>query len=118
MKSIILVLALIFISSCAYAQTTSVCVDFPTQQIQEIIDYFAQAYGYKEQVRDRNGGVIPNPETKQEFLERYIHDVVIIDQIQGIQKNEAAKQAIKDKQDELDQKYGRGDRSVGSSVGR
>lgn len=69
--------------------TLSVSFDTGSVPLSRIQDAFASAYGWTATVSDGNGGTIPNPETKAQFMRRKVKEYVT-DVVKG-QEREAAR---------------------------
>lgn len=48
----------------------------PDPIVQDVVDAFADAYGYQAEIDDGEGNQIPNPETDIQFAKRMIREYV------------------------------------------
>jgi hypothetical protein len=54
----------------------SFTINYPDGMGQRILDGFCSSYGYQDQIRTADNQLIPNPETKAEFLKRKVGEFV------------------------------------------
>lgn len=78
MKKLILLLA--FLTASSYVHAATLSINIPDDQVTRIENAFASEFGYPEQVRDGNGDLVSNPESKTAFAKqqviKFIKDVV------------------------------------------
>lgn len=75
---------LLFVSSVAYAEIDIISflnsqepvASWPASEKQAILDDLAVKYGYSSTIVDDNGQVITNPETKKQFVNRKIMEMI------------------------------------------
>lgn len=73
MKSRLLMLSICLISVKAQAMTIKVTQD---ADMDVTLESFSGAYGYQTQIRDENGQLIDNPESKIDFATRKIKEFI------------------------------------------
>ena len=77
MKSIIIaILSVVLIQGWAFAQD-QIVLDFPVGLKVKAEEACARTYGYREEIAQEDGSLIPNPETKPEFLVRVIERFIV-----------------------------------------
>lgn len=78
----------------------NITIQIPDAQMQRVMDAFTKQFGYQDTIPDPDnlGQTKPNPETKQQFVQKqfrtYIKDVVA--GYEGMAANQAASQKARD----------------------
>lgn len=78
----------------------NITIQIPDAQMQNVVDAYTKQFGYQDTTPDpaNPGGTIPNPETKQQFVQRMIRNSIkeTVAGYQGMAANLAAAQKARD----------------------